>query len=91
MLRSIGAELVADDAGELAAGLGRLASLNCQVCAPYYAQLVAAAASEVGLLSGLEKFMAQFDDCGMIQGLQCCSFCAESGSGCQSPAAESYQ
>jgi hypothetical protein len=33
VLRSIGAELVADDAGELAAGLGRLASLNCQVCA----------------------------------------------------------
>ena len=49
VLRSIGAELVADDAGELAAGLGRLASLNCQVCAAYYAQLVAAAAAEVGL------------------------------------------
>lgn len=47
MLRSIGAELVADDTGELAAGLERLASLNCQVCRPYYAQLVAAAAAEV--------------------------------------------
>ena len=31
MLRSIGAELVADDTGELAAGLERLAGLNVQV------------------------------------------------------------
>jgi hypothetical protein len=49
VLRSIGAELVADDTGELAAGLERLASLNCQVCRPYYAQLVAAAAAEVSV------------------------------------------
>ena len=48
MLRSIGAELVADDTGQLAAGLERLVGLNVQVCAPYYEAIVASAAAEVG-------------------------------------------
>jgi hypothetical protein len=32
----------------------------CQVCAPYYAQLVAAAASEVGLCARQHEAMAPF-------------------------------
>lgn len=55
VLRSIGAELVADDTGELAAGLERMASLNCQVCRPYYATIVAAAAAEARRRAGPRK------------------------------------
>lgn len=47
MLRSIGAELVAEEAGELAAGLERLVALNTTVCRPYYIAIVHAAAAEV--------------------------------------------
>ncbi len=50
MLRSIGAELVADDTRELAAGLERLVGLNVQVCRPYYDPIVAAAVAEVRIL-----------------------------------------
>ncbi len=46
VLRSIGAELVADEAGELAAGLDRLVTLNTTVCRPYYNAIIHAAAAE---------------------------------------------
>ena len=58
VLRSIGAELVADEAGELAAGLERVVALNTTVCRSYYNAIVHAAAAEVRLHSRLSLHIA---------------------------------
>lgn len=66
MLRSIGAEVVADEVGQLAAGLERVVTLNTAVCRPYYNAIVHAAAAEVRLRPRLTLHVA-LETCGRLR------------------------